>query len=483
MAVLRLARPLAAVVALLILLGGGAFAMVQSGSRGSGAGAPAGAPSTTTATTQPAPASTTTGSAAVALAPPARATTTTIPPPRLPTTTLSPTAALTARLDGALAGSASCLSVEDATGHVVYQHNPDAPLVPASTQKLMVAAAALAALGPNYRFVTKAVAPAAPVGGRIDSLTLVGTGDPLLATPEFIAYQQGQARTAGYPWTSLAALSDALVAAGINSIPGGVQGDDSYLDRLRILPVWPPSYQQQSPVGRLSALGVNQGIDFTTAQQSLAQDPPGYSASELGRLLGLRSLAVGPSGGDRTAPSGGVVVALVSSAPLSQIVQSMLRASDNWIAELLTRAIDRAAGGTGTTAGGIAVIVRQATMLAIPLVGVRMDDGSGLSHTDRATCRELLAVLDLAQQPAFSPILGGLPVAASTGTLAARYHHTPAAGRLQAKTGWIDNGGGMVGVLSVGPTVRFAFLDNDVQTEGGLLAKEDRVVAVLGGYG
>ena len=464
-------------VILLIVFAGAAYAIVHRDNGGSGAAA-AGASTTTTSLPDLSTTSTTpTTGPPTTLAP---ATTTTVAPP---TTTLSPAAALTAKLDRVLAGTASCLSVEDAAGHVVYQHRPDQPLVPASTQKLMVAAAALATLGPSYRFVTKAVAPATPVGGQVASLTLVGTGDPLLATPEFIASQQGQARTAGYPWTSLAALSDAVAGAGITTVPGGVQGDDTYLDRLRILPAWPASYQTQSPIGRLSALGVNEGIQLTAAKQSLAADPPGYSASELARLLGQHTISVGPSGTAQAAPAGGVVVASVASAPLSQIVQSMLRASDNWIAELLTRAIDRSAGGTGTTAGGIGVIVRQATTLGIPLAGAHMEDGSGLSHNDRATCPELLAVLDVAQQPAFSPMMDGLAVAGSTGTLATRYRGTPAAGKLRAKTGWIDNGGGIVGVLSIGPTVRFAFLDNTVQPESGLKAKEDQVVAVLGGYG
>jgi D-alanyl-D-alanine carboxypeptidase/D-alanyl-D-alanine-endopeptidase (penicillin-binding protein 4) len=390
-------------------------------------------------------------------------------------------AALTAKLDGAVVGTTTCLSVEDGSGRILYQHQPDAPLIPASTQKLLVAEAALATLGPNYRFTTSVKAPAAPVKGQVAALWLVGNGDPLLATPEFIASTVGRVRVADYPWTPLVSLADALVAAGVKAVPGGVRGDDSAEDRLRFLPVWPALYQQQSQVGLLSALSVNEGIQFTPPKSTLAQDPPAYAASELARLLQSHQLPIG-SQPDQAAPAGAVVLASVSSAPVSQIVEAMLRASDNWIAELLVRAIDKATGGSGTTAGGVRTVLQLATAAGIPMSGAHMDDGSGLSRTDRATCRELLAALDVASRPANAAVIAGLAVAGETGTLAARYRGSPIAGKLQAKTGSLDNAGGMVGIETVGAPVRFAFLDNDVQSDTALLAREDAIVGALAAY-
>lgn len=379
-----------------------------------------------------------------------------------------------------MAGTSSCLRVEDGNGRPLYQHQSSTALVPASTQKLLVAAAALTTLGPDFRFVTSVVAPSAPLAGEVPSLWLVGNGDPLLATPEFIATQASRPRVAGYPWTSLAALADAVAAAGVRRVPGGIGGDDHSLDRLRFLPVWPPLYQQDKEIGLLSALSVNEGLSTLVPQPALALDPPGFAASELARLLGQRQVTTGPSGRDQAAPAKRVVLASVTSAPLSQIVEAMLRASDNWIAELLVRQIDRATGGSGTTAGGLAVVMRDATALGVPTAGVRMDDGSGLSRTDRATCDELLAALDLGRQ--LSPISNGLAVAGLTGTLAFRYQRTPIAGKLRAKTGSLDNVGGMVGELSVGPLLRFALLINKTQPEAAMLAQEDQVVALLATY-
>ncbi|HEX3540527.1 MAG TPA: D-alanyl-D-alanine carboxypeptidase [Acidimicrobiales bacterium] len=477
----RLMRTLTVVLGVLILLGGGSVLVIHASRSSAPALASVGASSPATPTTVGA---VTAGDGTTA-PPTSRLGTTTVPPPPTTPTTLSPLATLTTGLDTALAGTNSCLTVTDGGGRVLYQHQGDTPLTPASTQKLLVASAALTTLGPNYRFVTKVVAPTPPVAGQVPALWLVGGGDPLLASPEFMAANAARARQAGYPWTPLAGLSDALAAAGIKSVPGGIRGDDSYEDRLRFLPVWPAIYQQQDQIGLLSALSVNEGVQFTPPKSPLAPDPPAYAASELARLLTAHQPAGTPpvaGGPDQAAPAAAVVVASVPSAPVYQIVEAMLRASDNWIAELLVRAIDKASGGAGTTAGGTAVVLHDAAAAGIPLNGVQMDDGSGLSHTDRATCRELLAALDLGRQPPFAPILAGLAVAGQTGTLATRYQGTPLAGQLRAKTGSLDNAIGMVGTLS-GPTpVQFAFLENDALSETALYAREDAVAAAVGTY-
>ncbi len=380
-----------------------------------------------------------------------------------------------------MAGSDSCLSVEDARGTVLYQRQAATPLIPASTQKLLVAEAALATLGPNYRFTTSVVAPAAPVNGVVSSMWLLGGGDPLLATPEFIATNAVRTRVAGYPWTPLSSLADTLVLEVITLVAGGVRGVDSYEDQLRFLPVWPASYQQQEQIGLLSALSVNEGIQYTAKSSTMAEDPPAYAASELAGLLSAQKVAVG-SAPDQTAPPQAFVLASVSSAPLSQIVEAMLRASDDWIAELLIRAIDKESGGTGTTAGGAAMVMQFATQAGIPMDGVHMDDGSGLSRTDQATCQEELAVLNLADQTLYQPVLDGLAVASQTGTLVDRFNGTPIAGKLDAKTGSLDGVAGMVGVETVAAPLRFAFLDNDNQSETALYNKEDAVVEALATY-
>jgi D-alanyl-D-alanine carboxypeptidase len=93
-----------------------------------------------------------------------------------------------------------------------------------------------------------------------------------------------------------------------------------------------------------------------------------------------------------------------------------------------------------------------------------------------------LAALQLGARPGLSPLVDGLAVAARTGTLATRFIGTRVAGKLWAKTGSIDNAGGMVGVLRVTRPIEFALLINQPMSYPQLTAKEDQVVADLATY-
>jgi len=71
----------------------------------------------------------------------------------------------------------SCLAVA-VDGRSVGSWNGDVAVIPASTNKLLVAGAAVEILGAEFRFTTSIVATR-PVNGVVDGdLTLVGGGDP-----------------------------------------------------------------------------------------------------------------------------------------------------------------------------------------------------------------------------------------------------------------------------------------------------------------
>ena len=72
----------------------------------------------------------------------------------------------------------------------------------------------------------------------------------------------------------------------------------------------------------------------------------------------------------------------------------------------------------------------------VPMAGVELRDGSGLSTSNRVTCDAVLTVLQLG---AGGPLDAGLPVAAFSGTLADEFLDGPMVGRLRAKTGTLDN--------------------------------------------
>lgn len=108
--------------------------------------------------------------------------------------------------------------------------------------------------------------------------------------------------------------------------------------------------------------------------------------------------------------------------------RAILGASDNAAAQRLSTSL-----GGGSRAAG-ARITREA--VAELGARVRLVDGSGLSPGNRASALEITDLLiAMRDQPRFATFLGGLAVAARSGTLAGRMHGTSAAGRVRAKTG------------------------------------------------
>jgi D-alanyl-D-alanine carboxypeptidase/D-alanyl-D-alanine-endopeptidase (penicillin-binding protein 4) len=421
--------------------------------------------STTATTAKPTPPSTAAPRPAAAREP---------APPPLPLT-------LTAALQQAMAGVNGCLIVEDDDGALktLFDQASGSALVPASSQKILVAAAVLSRLGPEYRFETKVVAPRPPQDGVLEDAWLVGGGDPYLATPDYAAYLTTKPRTVDTPVTPLTALADELVAMGVRSIPAGLHTDESRYPPQRSVPTWKPSYVTSAEVGSLGALTVNEGLAGWGPNQKVAPDPAVSAANAFGRLLTDRGVSLpGPAAGG-SAPSDAVVIATVRSAPLGQILGAMLRASDNYAAEMLVKELDHHFDGPGLTASGTARVVEELGRLGVPVDGVHLNDGSGLDTGNRATCRALLGTLDLSRKPRFAVLDSGLAIAGRTGTLAKRYVGSPAEIRLAAKTGWINGCAAMVGRIARDPTRRFALIFNGQFGWSHAQAVQDRVVAAL----
>lgn len=387
---------------------------------------------------------------------------------------------LQAALTQAAAGTDTCFAV-DRDGEPIAGAATDRPLVPASTQKLLVATAALARMGPDFRYETKAVAAGGVEGGTVERLYLVGSGDPIIGTPEAIAAGAQAPLTAGDASTPLADLVDSLVRAGVRSIPGGITGDDERYDDTRYLPQWPASYRADAEVGPIGALTVNDGFTGDAGDGPVAADPALNAAAQLTRLLAARGVTVGPPSRGR-APQRATTIATLRSPPLSAVLTEMLTSSDNLTAEMVTRELAAQAGGPGTTARGTQEVVRALGDLGLPTEGVVITDGSGLARQDRATCALLLAALGRASEPRFATLRDGLAVAGERGTLATRLRGTALAGRLHAKTGSLNGVSGLAGFVEGAHGLRFALLANGSFAESTGIALRERMAQVIGGY-
>lgn len=323
----------------------------------------------------------------------------------------------------------SCLAVS-VDGRPVLAHNADVPVIPASTNKLVVAAVALDQLGADYTFTTNVVAPPV-VGGEIDGdVFVVGGGDPLLVSDDFPIAED---RYPEFNTTSLDALADGVVASGVTRIRGVVRGDGSRYDDQFVNPSWGPG-DAFVEAGPYDALVVN---DARTLGRSGRQpDPNGAAAQEFVRLLRNRGVRVDGGSGTGVADPALPVLATVVSRPLTEVLAEMLTNSDNDTAEMLVKELGVADGGVGTVPAGLDVVDRTLRSWGVPMDGVRLVDGSGLSTENRLTCAALLAVL---QRVEGGPVANGLPIAGRSGTLAGEFLGTPLEGQLTAKTGSLEN--------------------------------------------
>lgn len=403
--------------------------------------------------------------------------------PALLTRTIADTR-LSAQLDAVLADPGlgqgrqqSCLVVTS-QGRPVYARNPAMALIPASNLKVLTALAVLAKINPDERLVTEARL----AGG---TLWLVGGGDPLLSTADYLDWQKRvmPERAARLVATPMEVLADRVAAAGITSIPGGVRGDEHRFDEQRYIPTWKRGYITAGEVGPESALVVNDGFVAFTPQKVPAPAPAKHAADVLATLLQARGVTVAGGTGEGRVPAGATVVARVESPPLREVVGEMLRESDNMTAELLLKELGHRFAGEGSTAAGGRVLRDVLAAAGLPVDQLAAVDGSGLDRSDRASCGLLLQAVERAGPN--GDVAAGLPVAARDGTLATRFQGHPAAGRLRAKTGSLDGVTGLTGFLdgpAGSPPLAFALLGNGLPSEAVGRGLQESVARALAAY-
>jgi D-alanyl-D-alanine carboxypeptidase/D-alanyl-D-alanine-endopeptidase (penicillin-binding protein 4) len=142
------------------------------------------------------------------------------------------------------------------------------------------------------------------------------------------------------------------------------------------------------------------------------------------------------------------------------IVRRMNKVSDNFYAEIIVKHLGASLRDEGSTSAGCRVVRRVLESRGVPLAGVRIVDGSGLSLYDRTTARALAKLLLSAwRDPAVrEPFFDSLAIAGVDGTLEDRMLRAPARGRVRAKTGTTNAASALSGY--VGTRYVFAILQN-----------------------
>ena len=411
-------------------------------------------------------------------------------------------------------------------GRTIVEVDPDRSMIPASVTKIFTASAALSRLGPGFRFKTRvfADAPVAP-DGSVETLYLVGSGDPSLVSEEL--------------WRLVHNL---YVETGLRAVRKRIVLDDTYFDREWKPEAWGggnPLRAYTAPVGALS-FNFN-AVRFLigpapSSPVALRWDPPSaylevesrlrpgkgtrISFERRERLRGDRYIVTGTWGRGRRrktyyrsiskptwytgrnfaeflaregievperlergrVPGGATLLLEHESKDLASIVRDMGKFSNNFTAEHLLKALGAEVfSPPGTTGKGLRALSAYLTSIGIA-GGFHFADGSGLSRENRVSARQVTTLLRRAGEifelaPEFISLL---PVAGIDGTLRTRMTAS-LAGKVRAKTGSLKGVDTLAGyfVTPGGEHFAFAILVNGSPSRARNLAVIDEIVARL----
>jgi serine-type D-Ala-D-Ala carboxypeptidase/endopeptidase (penicillin-binding protein 4) len=347
------------------------------------------------------------------------------------------------------------------TGQELWQRLEDVPLLPASTNKVLTAAAALLTLDRQARISTRVVATNQNSQGPV---VLVGAGDPTLSAAPAGAdtWYRGAGR--------ISDLVDQIHRSGVT--PTAVQVDISAFTGPTMAPGWDPADVDNGDIAPIESVMVDAGRTQPTSVNSRRTKTPALDAGrELAKALGLDPAAVAIA----SAPAGARQLAVVQSAPLIQRLSQMMNASDNVMAECIAREVAAAINRPRSFTGAVDAVTNRLNTAHVDTAGVALADSSGLSVNDRLTAKTLDGAVQAAagpDQPSLRALLDLLPIAGGSGTLAERFldpaTNQGPAGWLRAKTGSLTAVNALAGVVtdSSGRVLTFAFISNDAGPNG-----------------
>ncbi|WP_018683847.1 D-alanyl-D-alanine carboxypeptidase/D-alanyl-D-alanine endopeptidase [Actinokineospora enzanensis] len=366
-------------------------------------------------------------------------------------------AALAGPASDAVLGSLTGKVIDPISGEVLFAQNADTTLVPASTTKLLTSAAALLALPHAEQLTTKVVA-----GDKPGTVIIVGGGDPTLSS----------------------------LPAGKNSVyPGAAHLDDLVAQVKAKGPVHTVLLDLNRYTGDSLAKGWEQPdiaggyiapmvpamldggrADPTKDTSARAANPGRALAEEFAKRIGA---TVPEKNATTIAKPDAQVLGEVRSAPIVELVDNLLQHSDNVLAEAMAREVAKGTGNEVSFTGATGAVLKTLTDNGFDVSTVKLNDGSGLSTLNLVSAALLAEVLRVAAAPdgqdprtaKLRPLLGGLPVAGGSGTLASRYQGPNAAGGkgwVRAKTGTLSNVNSLAGVVldKDGRVLVFALMSN-----------------------
>ncbi len=403
------------------------------------------------------------------------------------------------------------LVVDPQRGDTLYSHNAGKLFMPASNQKLLTGATALAQLGADFRFRTDFASSGPLVNGSLrGDLVVIGRGDPTVSDAAF-----------GDAMKPLRAAADSLWSRGVREIAGAlVKGGDAFPDStLGFGWAWDDlDYDYSAGVDELF---FNEGFARVTvhAARTVGGAPsittaPARTVPLIGRVAVVTGGMMEPEArqpnhiewetdmrGARPALNvhgfvkmrdsasisvsirnpaqayleafaealqdrgivvrGNVISAPAADAagltrlftlwspPLRTILPLFEKPSQNQIGEILYRTLGLEKTGVGTPDSGRKVVERQLAAWGADTAEHAVRDGSGLSRHDYIAPATIVKVLDaMRKHPDFRAFYDALPIGGVDGTISGRMKGTPAERNVHAKTGTVDKSRSLSGYVT-----------------------------------
>lgn len=306
--------------------------------------------------------------------------------------------------------------IDLADGETVASHNTGSPLVPASIMKTVTTAALLGESGIDYRYNTPVyIDGPADTGVLRGNLIVEGACDPSL-------------NSSNEPGSSdiVSEITEALRMAGINEIEGELIVDNS---------------EFQGPSRPDSWMAADLPHSYGTGSHgfNFEDNSSGKRSVERPDLIFIKRLKAGLRNAGISVDSKplrkGKRKQLMQhvSHPIDEIMRSCMMRSDNLFAESMLRTYGKLKGGDGSTKDAASREYKMWRKKKMPLDGVILIDGSGLSRSNRVTADFMGAVLsEMSGDPYYASFF---PLAGQEGTLKRFLSETPLDSYIAMKTG------------------------------------------------
>lgn len=334
-------------------------------------------------------------------------------------------------LDDARLGKASIQFRDVATGNVVLAKNPQLPLLPASSTKVLTVSAALLKLDLDDRITTR----------------VVQSGSDIAVI-----------KAAGDVWMTYETIKD-LAEQIRKNLPGvkQVQIDTSAWTAPSFIESWGRENITEGFIAPMEpAMIYGARLNGARSGDVPRSNTPALDvAGAVARELGVTAF----SKAEGTVPAGEGVkeLAKVESPTLRERIEKLMQTSDNVMAE----AVGRELSGNDPVGETLRILGEH---FQIP-ADLKIFDNSGMSKANRIPAEFLDSLMFAAAKDnsRLSAILATLPVAAGTGTLESRYTTLRGRGYVRAKTGTLTDTSALVGTIlsESGRVYTFAIISND----------------------